>query len=210
MKIFLVFLKCLRRWQDRYQHTLTPDKKKFFMLYKGIDGFALSKKARAQTATDLTLTYGEIDYDTFSLLLNYVQPKPGEIFYDLGSGVGKAVFAAALQYPLKKAVGIELLENLHQAACECLTRYEGSTLVEFRHGDLHLLPWLEADIVFINATCFFGAALDKLIKQCCLLKSGTRLIITSKSLPSSHFLLQNRASRHMSWGFATLSIYLKI
>lgn len=34
-----------------------------------------------------------------AVLLRQANPQPGEVFYDLGSGMGKAVFAAGLMYP---------------------------------------------------------------------------------------------------------------
>ena len=55
-------------------------------------------------------TYGEVLFCYFIPLLNLVSPKPGEIFWDLGSGTGKALAIAALAFPfLKKVCGVEYL-----------------------------------------------------------------------------------------------------
>ena len=46
-------------------------------------------------------------------MLDFMKPKRGEIFYDLGCGSGQPLMIAAMAYPALKACrGIELLENL--------------------------------------------------------------------------------------------------
>ena len=54
--------------------------------------------------------YGEAEIDSFAWVLHHAHPKPGEVFYDLGSGLGKAVILAFLLHDFQKLVGIELLE----------------------------------------------------------------------------------------------------
>ena len=47
-----------------------------------------------------------------------VQPK---VFYDLGSGVGRPVFAAAILHPFTYVAGVELLEvKSDSATCRCI------------------------------------------------------------------------------------------
>ena len=47
--------------------------------------------------------------------------KPGTgIYYDIGSGTGKPVFAAVLMHAFKRATGIEILSSLHNAALKTL------------------------------------------------------------------------------------------
>lgn len=43
------------------------------------------------------------------------------VYYDIGSGTGKPVFAAALLHSFKRAVGIEILKSLHDAAVQTLS-----------------------------------------------------------------------------------------
>src|SRR5580658_1272591 len=45
--------------------------------------------------------YGEIEFLSFYIILEKTKPEPQEIFYDLGCGAGKAVFAAALFFSFK-------------------------------------------------------------------------------------------------------------
>ena len=112
--------------------------------------------------------YGEAEVDSFAWVLHHAHPKPGEVFYDLGSGLGKAVIAAFLLHPFEKLVGIELLTDLAAAGDSLLTKYReivhpslpaGSAAgqrdpvtMELIEGDFLALDWSEADVVYANAT----------------------------------------------------------
>jgi hypothetical protein len=51
-----------------------------------------------------------------------VNPAPGGIFYDLGSGTGKAVFAARFVCDFARCIGIEILDGLHKQAASIVNR----------------------------------------------------------------------------------------
>ena len=61
--------------------------------------------------------------DSFAWVLHHAHPQPGEVFVDLGSGLGKAVLAAFLLHDFKKLVGIELLTDLATSGEELIQRY---------------------------------------------------------------------------------------
>ena len=62
-------------------------------------------------------TYGEVLFCYFIPVLNLVNPKPGDVFWDLGCGTGKPVAIAALAFPfLKKSCGVEYLQGLYEAS----------------------------------------------------------------------------------------------
>ena len=64
-------------------------------------------------------TYGEVMFHQFVALMNLADPKPGEIFWDIGCGGGKPQAIAALVFPfLKSCKGIELLDNLFNVATD--------------------------------------------------------------------------------------------
>ena len=52
----------------------------------------------------------------------FLQSKGG-LFYDLGSGTGKPVAAAAVLHNFDVCIGIEILEGLHNASMEILHAY---------------------------------------------------------------------------------------
>lgn len=68
------------------------------------------------------LVYGEFDLEFFARLLAAAKPKAGDNFFDVGSGVGRIVIAAALLQPtLGNACGLEILPALHMKAEEAST-----------------------------------------------------------------------------------------
>ena len=64
----------------------------------------------------MAATYGEITPSGFSTLAKRLALGPADKFVDLGSGDGKTVFQAALEYEVASAVGIELAESRHRRA----------------------------------------------------------------------------------------------
>jgi SAM-dependent methyltransferase len=89
-------------------------------------GKDLSKAERkAKEVQQSSLVYGEIRFDSFGLALwgKHVNLKRGGVFYDLGSGTGRAVMAAVLLHDFTKLVGIEILEGLAGAAQDILTKF---------------------------------------------------------------------------------------
>ena len=91
------------------------------------------RKADANHST--TLVYGEIKFEPFAIAIEKIKRKygglaePGKgVYYDIGSGTGKPVFAAVLMHSFERAVGIEILESLHNAALETLKFWNSDIL----------------------------------------------------------------------------------
>jgi Histone methylation protein DOT1 len=70
-----------------------------------------------------SLIYGEVEFKSFYRVLRKINPQPGLVFYDLGSGTGKAVFLARLTQDFSKCIGIEVLHSLHNQARKIVDRY---------------------------------------------------------------------------------------
>ena len=68
--------------------------------YAAVDGYALAREEKAaQRAAGVFrdgIQYGEVSAASFARCLEWVTPTAGEVFYDLGSGTGKAVLTAAV------------------------------------------------------------------------------------------------------------------
>jgi hypothetical protein len=85
----------------------------------------------------------------------------GGCFYDLGSGTGKVVLAAALLHDFKYCRGVELLRGLHEVAVGYQDEWQkvrSSPVVEYTLGsilDREVIDWAsDGDIVFSNTHCF--------------------------------------------------------
>jgi SAM-dependent methyltransferase len=193
------------KWQQALQW--------FNALYAGINTYHIAEDAKAASAVeDDNYIYGEIDCQSFVQVLEGLTPQPTELFYDLGSGAGKAVFAAALFFDLR-AKGVEILSGLHQFATlqreRCL-QYSAESEIEFIEADLLQHDFLSADIIFINATCFHYRLWVKLLERIKQLKKGSRLLIISKKILDSSFQLIREDMMMMSWGFAGFRVYIKV
>ena len=73
-------------------------------------------------------TYGEITVEGFRGVARRIDLCQDDIFYDLGSGVGKSVAQAWLEFGVLRSVGVELDKARHEAAqlamSEIMTRYQ--------------------------------------------------------------------------------------
>ena len=175
-------------------------------LYKEIDGFSLSRHARSEHDA-IEYTYGEIHFSSFIALLSLTQPHANTIFYDLGSGTGKAVLACAMVFNVQKSCGIELFEALNLTATaqqhhlKKLTGYQAqSKALHFINADFLTVDFSDATLIFINATAFFGESWISVHRALRQLKPGTIIITTSKPLRSEAFLVIKKTKVQMSWG----------
>ena len=191
----------------------------FDTLYGDVRGYDLSFSARKKMDYfDRGLTYGEIIPQEFFRILKDVNPQEGEVFYDLGSGTGKAVIAAALLFPFSKTVGIELLDDLYDASIHVLERLkrEVSTQetplpeIQFIQSDFLNTDFSDADIVFAHATCFHEGQFRELLPKFEGLKKGARLLLVSKPIASESYEYIKSSEHPFSWGKATLHSYKKI
>jgi predicted RNA methylase len=149
-------------------------------------------------------------------------PKPGEVFYDLGSGAGKAAMIAGLAFDFSKVRGIEKLDDLHATSTALLKKLpqlpEFQQLlpnkhinIQFIHNDFLKEDISDADLVFANATCFRADLWNNLITKLLSLKKGARIIVASQSLDAiGGFELKYSDLHLMSWGLSTISIYERI
>lgn len=81
------------------------------------------RRGLPKRSEEVDLTYGDVPIPAVANVLCAVSPRQGTIFYDLGSGVGRGVIAAALLHRFSHCVGIELLTDLHAATLEPARRF---------------------------------------------------------------------------------------
>lgn len=196
-------------------------------------GKAISRKERSLfDLKSSTLVYGEVLFSTFAAILEKIkrryngleeEEEDGAIFYDIGSGVGKTVFMAALLHKFKKVVGIEILSSLHLESLELQHRWETKVKkmddmeedpainvdIEFINGDGSQLPWTDATIVFCNSTCFDEDLMKDLASKANHMTVGSFLVTVTKRIPSEMFKLLEYEKMPMNWGTATVYIHQK-
>lgn len=219
----------LRDWMGLQKEgkKLQVNEQIFKTLYQGIDASGVSRVERTRLKIDSDeFVYGEIEFPSFVAILDSVEPKPYEHFYDLGCGTGKAVFAAALCYDFDKACGIELLPGLYNIAnrqiqnLQRIIAVHGSKFVQSYQSKIESIHFIndnilncdfsDADIVFINATCFNPTSWIAIVQKLLQLKVGSRVIMTTKRLDNAAFRTIYNSQYLMSWGMNSVNAYEKI
>lgn len=189
-------------------------------LFKGTHAKISSRIYRAMhRISSKEFIYGEVDILSFYTLLQKTSPKKNDIFYDLGSGAGKAVFTAAFFFELAKSCGIELLPPLYKKACARLEQAEQLCIgphpyakkpstIQFINDDFLTHDFFDADIIYIAATCLSDPTWRNLTQKMTGLKPGTRIIVATKSIDHPHFETLYEGTDLMSWGLCRVTIYI--
>jgi predicted RNA methylase len=84
-------------------------------------------------------------------MLILAQLKPGEVFFDLGAGDGRAVIMAAKDFGAR-AVGVELREDLVKKAVSSVYEQGLQDRVTIVNGDMFGVDLSSADVVFLYLT----------------------------------------------------------
>lgn len=182
---------------------------------------SLAERERLKTDNP-SFTYGEITFPSIATCLAIAEPKPGEVFYDLGAGAGKAVFCAALLNDWKKCRGVEYLPALHECTRDLLAKLRNMPEaqqffpqilqdIEFQQNDIMATDFSDADVIYTNATAFSADMWESLIPKLEALKPGTRIIVLTKRLNNkNNFQLIQETMLPMSWGMNSVMVYKRV
>jgi len=119
------------------------------------------------------LTYGEIEWPTLKLMVEYAQKQtiPGR-FYDLGCGRGRAVLYMALSGLFINSVGIEVLPERVALAQQALQKLRASIPIAGAKVKLYEASFLnpafkykDARMVFLSNMCFDNETQEALFKK---------------------------------------------
>lgn len=207
-------------WEEAEEASLPTEQQEAFRAWSGVfadvDGGGISQKDRAaMPKKSSALTYGEVEFIPFLQVLGAAKPQEGDVFYDLGSGTGKALLEAALCFPFSKCVGIELLGGLVATSQAVLERARSgdhadateatraaANRVEIRPGSFLELDFSDADVVYTSSICFEDELMVGMSRCARTMKPGSRFI-TLKSFPDDEMPLWTVLSHNwwkMSWG----------
>lgn len=191
----------------------------FETLYRDVNGYVLSANGRNRLPYhDKSHTYGEIIPEAMYKILQKVEPIAGDVFYDLGSGTGKAVILAALFSDFSKCVGIEMIEDLNDAARGVGQRFIAETKMyggtfpqlEFVNGDFLTKDFSNADVVFAHSTCFYDEIMLNLVQKLEQTKPGTRVVTVTKTINSPDFYCFHSEEYWLGWGKGTVHFYKRV
>lgn len=194
----------IKRWEKALN--IPSHAQIFQQLYEKVNGFLLSRQER-QKQDAFEYTYGEIDFLSFIALLSLAKPDQDTVFYDLGSGVGKAVLACAMVFPVQKCIGVELFPSLYQCSCNQVNHLKKISGYEKKSGKIKFIldDFLEVDLndatlIFINSTALFGPTWENLCSRLDKQPNLNTIITTSKTLISTEFSPVISTKIQMSWG----------
>ncbi|MEM3737267.1 MAG: class I SAM-dependent methyltransferase [Candidatus Bathyarchaeia archaeon] len=107
-------------------------------------------------------------------MLELAEVRAGETLFDLGAGDGRILLAAVQQFNVKKAVGIEIREDLVKMAREAIRKLGLEDRIFILCGDMLEEPIGEADIVTLFLTTSANEHVrPKLEKE---LRDGARVV----------------------------------
>ena len=170
--------------------------------------------------TEDSLVYGEIDLKGFcDLLMHHIPHDSDDVFYDLGSGSGRAVFAARFIGDFRECVGIELLSNLHDMASSVRSLYR----FQYQHKLIHqhvqfvcsdLLDydgwWKDGTVVYVPNLLFDDNLKGQIAEKAVNMRTGAFLICLKKfegvTFNSAFDMVKERPVV-MSWGESNTYIY---
>eukprot|EP00931_Biecheleriopsis_adriatica_P068522 TRINITY_DN4246_c0_g1_i1.p1 TRINITY_DN4246_c0_g1~~TRINITY_DN4246_c0_g1_i1.p1 ORF type:complete len:328 (+),score=62.00 TRINITY_DN4246_c0_g1_i1:79-1062(+) len=108
---------------------------------KGKSGFGSDRTA--ERVDPCNLQYGEVTYQGMEPLYDALGLRKGDVFYDLGCGVGKLVLYVALRGEISRSVGLEVGERRHVLAEGACKQLSGELEIQ-RAGGISELPTLGA------------------------------------------------------------------
>ena len=166
------------------QMTSEEAKETLEKIYEGISGFGIpEQEVKFIKKSGGAPTYGEIKFESAQQLLDYFNPTENDVFYDLGSGVGKFVLHAYLAKNIKKSCGIELSGTRYEFAVKALGSakklgvFDPKREVSFLNDDIVNAPFDDATIIFMCATCYSDELMEKIAEK--LIKVGPGLRIAT-------------------------------
>jgi hypothetical protein len=189
-------------------------------------GRRVSQKEREElNLCDECYAYGEMDIDIFASIYMKVTTAyglyPQGIFYDLGSGVGNLVYAAALIGSFNKCCGIEGVKALHDRAN--LRAYRWNSLKEnfprrfrdidivFSHDNFFKCDFqTEATFVLLHWTAFTRAQRETVAETLESCREGTLVVALTHPIPGETFEILKIDECDTSWGHTIFYVQEKL
>jgi hypothetical protein len=159
---------------------------------------------------NISETYGEILFSGVNQLLSSVNLTERDVFFDLGSGLGKLVLQVFMLSPAREVCGIELIPELHQQANLMADRtkrelpwfYTNGRQLRLMQGSFLSVSFSGATVVLISSPCFSP---DLLCQLASIIDQTPTIhtVLTMRPLPMLERFVFKRAIRiHCSWDVA--------
>ncbi len=174
-------------------------------LYRGVDGFSLSRaddiRVRASRSNP---TYGEVMPTATLHLLEWLDLGPRDVFYDLGSGLGKVVLMAGLVTRARRCVGIELATSRVEEARRAIAIAERRRLISrgrctIRNENILTTDLHDATVLYTCSTAFPTPFMHKLQRRLAALGRPLRFATLQELDPHPAFTRIDVVHLDMTW-----------
>lgn len=110
----------------------------------------------------ISITYGELLFASTNKLINEANFKRGDVFLDLGSGLGKCALQVFMKSDLRKIIAIEASTLLHEQAQAIYQQVQKDFPYFWEEGrETHLIgdnflkqDWQDSTVIYSCSTCF--------------------------------------------------------
>eukprot|EP01089_Gocevia_fonbrunei_P020656 TRINITY_DN7744_c0_g1_i1.p1 TRINITY_DN7744_c0_g1~~TRINITY_DN7744_c0_g1_i1.p1 ORF type:complete len:253 (-),score=28.38 TRINITY_DN7744_c0_g1_i1:64-822(-) len=162
-------------------------------------------------------TYGEIHYSAVTTMINTCNPNTKDVFYDLGSGMGKVAIQFALQTDCMKCCGLELSQTRHSVAQLMVDviikkdpRFQPNLKkkLQFLNQDFLSASWKDATILYTCWTVFPKNIQMKMVDKAYKCPR-LRFFVAQEpiSWDQTKFVLVKKQKIQVSWDDARPSLY---
>lgn len=138
------------------------------------------------------------------------KPTEKDVFYDLGSGIGRMTVKMYLDTPIQKSTGIELADSRHNQALaikeELKEKLVPGRTLEFKKGDILKTNLADATIIYTASTCFSDEFMKKLTNKLASLKKGLKVFTLRPLAKHENFKLIKEFQLPMTWS-KNVSVY---
>jgi predicted RNA methylase len=138
-------------------------------------------------------------------MLLLAQLKPREVFFDLGSGDGRAVIMAAKDFGAR-AVGVELREDLVKKALSSVYESNLQDRVTIVNGDMFSVDLSSADVIFLYLTTSANEKVKPKLET--ELKQGVRVVSHDYEIIGWKPLKVDNFCENQTLGYPSHTIYL--
>ncbi len=208
------YTKKTRKLSAEQESSLQENRRFLENVYKPISGFHIDdSEAKAIEDEGANTTYGEITDEAVTTLLKELNVNNCDVFYDLGSGVGRMVVQVYLESPVKKSIGVELSPTRHNHAVEVKQKLEQHSkiypnrTIDFYQENILDTNITDATIIYIASTCFSDEFMRQLTDKFARLKQGLRILTLRHLSPHPKFTLTKTFHLPMTWS-KSVPVYL--
>jgi predicted RNA methylase len=138
-------------------------------------------------------------------MIELAELKPGEVFFDLGSGDGRSVIMAAKTFGAR-AVGVEMREDLSKRAMSVINDNGLSDRVTIVNGDMFKVDLSSADVIYLYLTTSANEKVKP--KMEAELKKGVRVVSHDYEVVGWKPIKIENFVENPSLGYPSHAIYL--